>query len=271
MIRSLDAKSLAESFKNARPFPSICIDDFLDLDAAREVARSYPSFEAARGMGRLFEATHESRKIQVTDSKLFSPATTRLAEALASQEFRDTLSTITGIPNLLWDPTFAGGGMHQTAAHGRLDVHVDFNRLSENGWYRRVNLLLYLNEEWKDEWGGRIELWDKDVKKCYQSYLPALARCVIFETSEISYHGVTALTCPKDVVRRSFAVYYYTKEAPTGVAHEHSTIFRARPDEYLKRFVLVPGGRVMLRAKNAKNALKRQVRDALERVRPGRA
>jgi Rps23 Pro-64 3,4-dihydroxylase Tpa1-like proline 4-hydroxylase len=266
MFRAVDTDALREEYRNARPFPCLCIDDFIDLDFAREVSRSFPSFESARGMGRSFDALHENRKIQVTDPTLFPAPTARLADMLASEEFRRTLSEITGIPNLLWDPDFSGGGMHQTAAHGRLDVHIDFNRLPHNGWHRRLNLLLYLNETWQQSWGGMLELWDKDVKRSIKTFLPALARCIIFETSEISYHGVTALTCPEDVVRRSFAVYYYTLEPPPDWSgRDHTTIFRARPDEYLKRFVLVPASRARLAVRHAKDGLKRQVR----RVLPG--
>jgi hypothetical protein len=261
MLSALDTEALGLEYKNAQPFPSLCIDNFVDPEFAREVSRSYPSFESAMGMGRVFKAVHESGKIQVTDSKLFPAPTAQLAAMLASEEFRETLTKATGIRNLLFDPDFSGGGMHQTKAHGRLDVHVDFNRLPHNGWYRRLNLLLYLNETWQESWGGKLELWDRDVKHCIKSFTPALARCVIFETSEHSFHGVTALTCPDNVVRRSFAVYYYTIEPPErGTGRDHSTIFRARPDEYLKRFVVVPAARARYAMRDAKNELKRQVR-----------
>jgi hypothetical protein len=154
--------------------------------------------------------------------------------------------------------------MHQTAAHGRLDVHIDFNRLPHNGWHRRLNLLLYLNETWQPGWGGMLELWDRDVKHCVKTFLPALGRCILFETSDISFHGVTALTCPEDVVRRSFAVYYYTREPPPRWSgRDHTTIFRARPDEYLKRFVLVPAGRAKVAVRQVKEGLKRQARRVL--------
>jgi Rps23 Pro-64 3,4-dihydroxylase Tpa1-like proline 4-hydroxylase len=106
-----------------------------------------------------------------------------------------------------------------------------------------LNLLLYLNPEWEDSWGGHIELWDKDVKNRLQSYRPSINRCVVFETSDISFHGVAPIT-QAGTVRRSFAAYYYTREAPThwkGVAH--STIFRARPNERLRGYVLMPLGR----------------------------
>lgn len=242
MIRPLDTARLAASYRSAQPFPSICIDDFLEPSFALEVARAYPP--VLQGVSRSFDAVNERGKTQIEDRARFPEPVGRLADYCASPEFRDTLSRITGIPNLLWDPKFIGGGMHQTRAHGRLDVHVDFNRLPGVGLYRRANLLLFLNEKWEDSWGGRLELWDRDVRHCVHSFVPKLNRCVIFTTSEISFHGVTALTCPPDVVRRSFALYFYTKEAPVDARGEHTTIFRARPDEHLKRWVLMPAERM---------------------------
>lgn len=190
-------------------------------------------------MGFEFHALNEKLKVQVTDSAKFPEAVRRLSVALSSPQFLEQLEYITGIPKLLADPEFHGGGMHLTGPTGRLDVHVDFNLL--NGLHRRLNILVYLNPVWEESWGGNIELWDKDVKKCFHSLQPIFNRCVVFETSEISFHGVTPITCPPGYVRRSFAAYYYTREAP---AHwdgtKHSTVFRARPNERLRGTVLMP-------------------------------
>jgi hypothetical protein len=139
--------------------------------------------------------------------------------------------------------------MHVTGPHGRLDVHVDFNVLefgNEPKLYRRLNLLLYLNPDWNDTWGGQVEFWDRDVKACARSYVPSLNRCVVFETSDISYHGVAPLTCPDGEVRRSFAAYYYTTDPANAEEPEaHGTIFRARPDERIREYVLMPAERLM--------------------------
>ena len=60
-----------------------------------------------------------------------------------------------------------GGGLHQTLRGGHLNIHADFttHHVHEH-WARRVNILLYLNEEWHDDWGGRLELWDRDMTAC---------------------------------------------------------------------------------------------------------
>jgi hypothetical protein len=241
MLRPLDTKELHERFVSAKPFPFVCIDDFLDPDLARRIAASYPDFEAAKALGHVFNAANERRKLQITDELSFPDPVKALATVLGSEDFRKTLSEISGIDDLLWDPAYVGAGMHMTAASGRLDVHIDFNRL-ENGWHRRLNLLFFLNEDWQDDWGGRLELWNADVSECVHSFQPLFNRMVLFETSQISYHGVTPIKCPPDVVRRSFALYYYSEGVPAGVHadHTHSTVFKARPDEFLRGRVLVP-------------------------------
>jgi hypothetical protein len=240
-ILPLNREALKQRFDTASPFRHFVIDNFLDPDFAREVADSYPSFEEAERLGFTFKAVNEYRKVQVTDYDRFPAATKKLADALAAPSFMQDLEAVTGLRDLCWDGGFAGGGMHQTDSHGLLDVHVDFNRLESSGAYRRLNLLLYLNPVWREEWGGLIELWDADVKVRHQALQPIMNRCVVFETSEISFHGVTAVTTPPGMTRKSFAVYYYTREAPPGWAGKsHSTIFKARPDEHLKKHVLMP-------------------------------
>lgn len=265
VIRPLDKEALRAQFRSAVPFPFIHIDDFLQPEFAREVADSYPRFDQALGMGKVFETVNEHLKLQVTDKRRFPPPVLRLHEALARPEFLETLSYITGIPDLLADDAMAGGGMHQTGPHGRLDVHVDFNVLDEKQWHRRLNILIYLNPVWKKEWGGYIELWDRNVKVCHHAFEPILNRCVIFETSEISFHGVQPLTCPPDMVRKSFAGYYYTVQPPAGWdGTSHSTIFKARPSEKLKGMVLMPMEKLGHRVSDLKQSLKRAVKKVVK-------
>jgi hypothetical protein len=246
LINPLDSRALREKVRQATPFPNLCIDNFLSEEFAARLHDVLPTYEEARRMGREFAAVNEKRKVQIVDSSKFPPPLKQLNEMLASRDFLDLMSYAFEIPNLLADDELVGGGVHETGPQGRLDVHVDFNYMSERALHRRLNLLLYLNKGWREDWGGRLELWDKDVKVCQHSFSPVFNRCIVFETSEISFHGVTAVTCPKNVSRKSFAAYYYTREAPahwTGV--RHSTIFKARPDEKLKGVLLMPAERAI--------------------------
>lgn len=241
MINPLDREALRNRFRNARPYPHMVIENFLAPEAAQEIARSYPTFEQAKEQGFTFNFVNEQKKVQITDSTKFPDPVRRLNEAISSPQFLSDLEYITGIPRILADEQLSGGGMHLTGAGGRLDVHVDFNVLEERKLFRRLNILLYLNPTWNEAWGGHIELWDKAVKNCEYRCVPALNRCLIFETSDSSYHGVARVTAPPEMTRQSFAAYYYTKEPPpqwTGVSH--STIFRARPDEKIRGFIQMP-------------------------------
>jgi Rps23 Pro-64 3,4-dihydroxylase Tpa1-like proline 4-hydroxylase len=240
MIRPLDRERLRQEFNSAQPFRFFVVDNFLDDGVAQRVFDSYPSFDEALKAGRQFKAVNELRKVQITERTKFSPIVDELGQAIQSPQFLADLSYITGINNLLGDNEFEGGGMHLTGPGGRLDVHVDFNYIEGRKMHRRLNLLLYLNPVWEDAWGGHIELWDRDVKNRAHRYLPVANRCLIFETSNISFHGVAPIT-EQGAVRRSFAAYFYTKEAPPhwqGVPH--STIFKARPDERFRGYVLMP-------------------------------
>jgi hypothetical protein len=260
LIRPIDRDALTARVRQARPFPFFCIDEFLDPRFAEEVAAAFPTFEQAASLGKKFDAVNERNKIQITDSALFAPPVRRLHDALSSPEWLALMGDIMGIPGLVADPELRGGGIHETGPRGHLDVHVDFNTLEDRQLFRRLNILVYFNREWKPEWGGNIELWDADVRHCHHSFSPVFNRCVVFETSEISYHGVSAVTCPPGHVRKSYAAYYYTREAPAGwTGAGHSTIFKARPTEKVKGMVLMPAEKLGRSLRRTLREVKRKI------------
>jgi hypothetical protein len=130
------------------------------------------------------------------------------------------------------DPMLEGGGLHQSGPGGYLNVHTDFSMHHfHTNWHRRVNLILYLNPGWHEEWGGSLELWEAKMARCGAKYSPLLNHALIFTTDERSLHGFPdPLTCPLGESRKSVALYYYTLEAgkkPT----VHSTDYFARPQD----------------------------------------
>ena len=261
MLQPIDGEALKAQFSAAKPFPYIKIDNFIDPEKARAIVAAYPTFDAALKQGETFTTVNERKKVQISDSSKYAGPVAELNDALASKEFLTDLSYITGIPNLLADEKLVGGGIHVTGPGGRLDVHVDFNFIEDRKLHRRLNLLLYLNLQWEDDWGGQFQLWDQEVKHCEATFSPIFNRCVIFETSEISYHGVVPVSPAAASPRKSFAAYYYTKEAPphwTGISH--STIFKARPDERVKGVLLMPAesakARVNAGIRKAKQGIK---------------
>jgi Rps23 Pro-64 3,4-dihydroxylase Tpa1-like proline 4-hydroxylase len=143
------------------------------------------------------------------------------------------LEKLTGIEGLIPDPYFTGGGLHETKSGGFLGVHSDFRLNKKLNIERRLNVIIYLNEDWKEEYGGNLELWDVDMKTCLKKVLPIYNRCVIFNTDKDSNHGhPEPLTTPEHITRRSIALYYYT--AGTMVidpAQRNKTHYKPRPKD----------------------------------------
>src|SRR5262249_6640524 len=160
----IDREALKVSVQNATPFPSFCIDGFLDEAFAMRVLDAFPSYEEALALGRSFAAVNERGKVQVTDSSKFAEPVGELNQALASTESLALLSDVFEIPTLVADEQLVGGGIHQTGPRGHLDVHVDFNYIPDRKLFRRLNILIYFNRDWQPDWGGNIELWDSTVK-----------------------------------------------------------------------------------------------------------
>ena len=266
LINPFDHEALKQKIRNAEPFPHFCIDNFLNEEFANEIYYSFPSFQEAKRIGKEFATVNEKSKIQITDAAKFPEPIAKLNRLLASPEFMSKMSDMMGIPNLISDPDLFGGGIHETNSGGRLDVHVDFNYVEDKKLHRRLNILIYFNKNWKEEYGGYLDIWDKEVKQCYGAFAPIFNRACGFATSEISFHGVTPLTCPPEMMRKSFATYYYTKEAPQRWSGEvHSTIFKARPDEWMRGHFLMPAENALLQTKRRLQRIKKSVKSLLRK------
>lgn len=215
--------SLHDQYAANTPFPHIVIDNFLDADILRRVAAEFPGRQDGR-----FSDDFSKLKTGYTLSQIRSAYIQDLLNALNSLYFLNFLSKMTGIKGLVSDPYFLGGGLHETARGGHLSVHADFNVHPHTKMLRRLNLILFLNEDWEEEFGGALELWDRDMKACQKSVLPVMGRAVVFNTDSTSYHGhPDPLTCPDTRFRRSIALYYYTAASSAAVL-PHTTLFKAR-------------------------------------------
>ena len=225
-----------EDYAKAKPFPHIVIDNFLpDESILDQILEEYPKAEDIDW--QKFENKAE-KKLANKHERYMGDNTRFLLYQFNSSTFISFLESLTGIDGIIPDPHFEGGGLHQIERGGYLKLHVDFNRNKKLCLDRRLNLLLYLNKDWKEEYGGYLELWDKDVTQCGKKILPIFNRLVIFTTTDFTYHGhPEPLTCPEGWTRKSLALYYYTNGRPAEEISEkeHSTIFQARPGEEIQQ------------------------------------
>lgn len=231
LIRSLGSEKLfkiaqekQDEYNRSYPFPHLVLDDLFPKSILQALLEEIP--ESLIGFDGCHEKHSFCKKSQITDNQFkkssinneedLGPVTREVILYLQSGVFIEFLKRLTGIRGIIPDPTLLGAGVHLTSHGGKLDIHSDFNAYAGPKLDRRVNLFLFLNPDWSDQYGGHLEFWNRDLTKCGARVAPVLGRLVIFSTNDFSYHGHPhPLTCPKDRVRRSIALYYYTVGRPS--------------------------------------------------------
>ncbi len=225
-FQSLQDRSdlIAESFQKATPFHYTMFEGFFTGDAAELIHEEYPTIRDGMWDGTTY--IDQKNKFQKTS---FEPGSVfeKAFDELNSDKFLQWLQKISGIDQLMGDPELFGGGLHQSINGAFLNVHVDYNIHSKTKFHRRLNVLVYMNKFWKEEYEGFLELWDlsNNHKNLLAKYAPSYNRCVIFETNEISFHGhPKPLNTSNGISRKSMATYYYTKTRPANeIFDSHNT------------------------------------------------
>lgn len=223
-----DLETLARSFRDASPFPYVVIDNFLNSQIANQVAEEFPDPDASWWFyNNPIEVKYTMDRFDAAKT----PTICQVFDKLQSEDVLRMVRRITRIPNLENDPYLHGQGLHYHPRNGRLDVHLDYSIHPITGKERRLNIILYLNRSWKEEYGGHLELWDREFTGPKQRILPVFNRAVLFQTSDISYHGMPrALACPLGEGRKSMAIYYVSPPRPHA-AHRLKAEFRPLPEQ----------------------------------------
>ncbi len=237
-----DLDRASRSYAAAEPFAHVVLDDVLHRPAFEAAMAGFPAI--GDELWKAYVHVNET-KFSNTRPDTWAESLQSVATEFCSPEFVDYLEKLTGIDDLIPDYTMDGGGLHQTLRGGHLNIHADFTtHHTHASWARRVNILLYLNEEWPEEWGGKLELWDREMTSCRAKVTPAGNRMLVFTTAADTFHGhPDGLTCPPDVARRSLAMYYFTEESAPA---RRSTNYRARPDEGRVRTAKIAADRTLL-------------------------
>jgi Rps23 Pro-64 3,4-dihydroxylase Tpa1-like proline 4-hydroxylase len=198
----------------SEPFPSIIFDNFFNEDYLKEILKEFPNLENLENTSKY--VNKNEIKFANNNFKLFPKILKNFISFLNSQEFINFIQNITSIKEpLKADKDLNGGGLHEIKKGGVLKIHTDFNRHPSLDLDRRVNVLIYLNKDWNDKYGGHLELWDKDMIECKKKILPIFNRIVIFSTNDFSNHGhPNPVTCPIELSRKSIALYYFSKGRP---------------------------------------------------------
>lgn len=218
-------KAASDAYRGKKPYPYGGFDDFLPaeiLDRVLDELQSLPEAETT------FNRPQEKLKTSYVPERL-PPYTRNLFYVLNSRPFVQFLENMTGIKGLIPDPYFAGGGIHVVANGGHLDIHADFNHNAILNLERRLNVLIYLNKDWQESYGGSFEIWNNEMTEMVESYVPQFNRMVCFNTGSTTWHGnPTPVNHPEGKPRMSLALYFYTATWD-GTKRSHTTLFKPRP------------------------------------------
>ena len=212
-----------------KPFKYYVIDNFLPIETAENISDDIPQPDQNWKHG--YENFQKNKKaLRDIYDMPFSIA--MLLMELNGSRMLNYLSKITGIKNLLPDNNYSGGGIHVSPNGGYLKMHADYLKLPDHNINRKLNLLIYFNKDWKKDYGGYLEFWDKKMSKAIAKTEPSFNRCVIFHTDKYSYHGFPdKMNLPKNIYRRSLALYYYQNNKPLFKNRDsHYAIWKKRKD-----------------------------------------
>ena len=233
-------EQLSKKYQAKSPYRYLVFDNILKYDAANAVHDSYPKISQGIWDGTTYrDQKNKFHKRNFEKDSIIQ----KIFDELNSKDFLKWLNYVTKIKEpLLADPELFGGGLHQSINGAFLNVHVDYNFHPKTKYHRRINVIIYMNKNWKDEYEGHLELWDINGTKqnLLEKISPKFNRCVIFETNEISFHGhPIPLNIPNGMSRKSLATYYYTKTRPSSeISPDHNTIYVNTEGSkgYIKRF-----------------------------------
>ena len=212
LMKIADEKKI--EYSNASPFPNIVLDNFFSNNFLEEVLNNFPNLEKINSSE---EYTNKNEvKFANNDYENFHKSIKILIDFMNSENFLNFLQKITSIKEkLISDPELNGGGLHEIKSGGMLKIHTDFRKHPSLDLDRRINVLIYLNKNWSEKYGGELELWDKNMKYCGKKIKPIFNKMVIFSTTDFSNHGhPEPIQCPQNVSRKSIALYYFSKGRP---------------------------------------------------------
>jgi hypothetical protein len=217
--------SLSTEFQTNIPFEHVVIDNFFEESYAQYLHDSFPSLSQTKWI----EYNNPVEKKYATNDFSQFPIFQELFQRLQSQETIHPIQTMTGISTLEADPYLHGGGLHFHPRGGKLDMHLDYSIHPITKKERRVNLIIYMTKDWKEEWNGDNQLWDEAFTGPVKRIYPVFNRAILFRTSDISYHGMpTPMLCPEDTGRKSIAIYYVSEPRPDA-APRYKAQFRGLP------------------------------------------
>ena len=226
-------EKMGSSFLSAKPFPFVIIDNFFKPNVAKELENEFPSFD-----DNVWHEYNNPLEIKKTcnDWNKFNTTTYNLFRFLNSDRFIELLQSKLMLDYKLFpDPGLNGGGWHIHKSGGKLNTHLDYSLHPKLNLQRRINLILYINSNWRSEWNGSLGFWGNESSEVPGDLIESIDclynRAVIFDTSQNSWHGLPEpVICPDNEYRKSLAIYYLS-EPTNNMSDRGKALFSPSKDQ----------------------------------------
>ena len=217
--------SLRAQFVSAEPYPHLVIDGLFSPALLDQIVAEFDAF-SAEDWKQL--KNDREQTVRLKPGSRMRPAAKAYLDLISSPDFVRFLSSLTGIPSLLPDPVLRGGGLHESKQGGHFGMHLDFAKHPVTLLDNRLVFITYLNRDWREEYGGCLEIWDMDTNTCARKVVPEFGRTLLFAHGQKSLHGhPVPVSAPQGRPRRSIAAYYYSNGRDDDAAAERYTTFFA--------------------------------------------
>lgn len=212
------------------------LDQLLPEKIAYQIYESFPKKGQMRKMSSFREEKYTSKNFDQ-----FNPILAAITFAIQDSKVISIVEEITGIKNQIPDSTLYAGGLSLMEKENFLNPHIDNSHEQTRRYYRTLNLLYYVTPDWKLEYGGNLELWDKKVNKNV-TIVSKFNRLVIMETNPWSWHSVSPVVVEKQ--RVCVSNYYFSADSPIGDPYFNVTSFNGRPNQKMRRMYSYFDGKV---------------------------
>lgn len=225
-------------FKNNQPFDHCIVENFLDMETAQALEKEFLGYQDPKWL--CYKNAIEDKKV-LNDWNIFPALTYKVFRELTSPEFVQILSNEIGVP-LYQDPGLHGGGWHIHGTGGNLNPHLDYSIHPKVRLQRKINIIIYVSSELKDEHGGHLGLWShnpnkNEPDKLVKAVQPKFNRAVIIDTTQNNWHGMCRpLVQPEGIYRKSLAIYYLTDPSKDTEVRERA-LFAPRDDQKMDESV----------------------------------
>ncbi|WP_216839349.1 2OG-Fe(II) oxygenase [Caulobacter sp. S45] len=223
--------SMRSAFNEHGRVPSSFVDDLLPVDMAQAIHAAFPDH------GRMmFKNSIKERKFVAAQMDAYPAILEEIVYAFQDPRVLYEVAAITGLQALQPDADLYAGGLSAMPKGAYLKPHLDNSHDGARARYRVLNLLYYVTPDWREDFGGNLQLWDQGPKGAPRTIPALFNRLVLMATNRTSWHSVQEVK--RDQTRCCVSNYYFSSQSPEMAEYFHATSFRGEPDQPLSDAIM---------------------------------